>query len=208
MTQTVTGLFDTYQQAAAAVGRLESAGIPHGDISIVASNAEDSWTTQNGPNADQTTTTGAGTGATAGVVIGGGAGLLAGLGLMAIPGIGPVVAAGWLVSTLAGAGVGAAAGGLLGSLVGSGVSEEHAHVYAEGVRRGGSLVTARVPDDKAVVARSILTQGNAVDPTARRAAYEQEGWTGFDQNAPVYTRDEIERERLRYTNNTGSTLAS
>src|SRR5439155_20856442 len=87
--------------------------------------------------------TAAGTGASIGTVVGGGAGLLAGLGMLEIPGIGPVVAAGWLVSTAAGAAAGAAAGGLIGSLTGAGVSKEHAHIYAEGVRRGGSLVTAR-----------------------------------------------------------------
>ncbi len=196
MTETITGLFDTYQHASEAVGRLESAGVPHSDISIVASNADDTW--QGTDRADQTTTTGAGTGATAGTVLGGGAGLLAGLGMLAIPGVGPVVAAGWLVATITGAGVGAAAGGLLGSLTGHGVQDEHAHVYAEGVRRGGSLVTARVADDKVTTARSILTTGNAVDPTARRAAYQQQGWTGFDDKAPAYTRDEVAQERLRY----------
>src|SRR6185437_13482826 len=94
---------------------------------------------------------GAGTGATTGAVLGGGAGLLAGLGMLAIPGVGPVVAAGWLVATLAGAGagaaVGAAAGGLVGSLTAAGVPEREAHVYAEGVRRGSSLVTVRAGPD-------------------------------------------------------------
>jgi hypothetical protein len=67
---------------------------------------------------------------------------------MAIPGVGPVVAAGWLAATTLGAVTGAvacgAAGGLIGALTDSGVPEEHAHVYAEGVRRGGTLVTARL----------------------------------------------------------------
>jgi hypothetical protein len=65
--------------------------------------------------------------------VGGAVGLLAGLGLLAIPGIGPVVAAGWLVSTAAGAAAGGATGGLIGALTQAGVSEEDAHVYAEGV---------------------------------------------------------------------------
>jgi hypothetical protein len=79
-------------------------------------------------------------------VVGGGAGLLAGLGLLAIPGLGPVVAAGWLASTALGAVVGGTAGGLIGALTAAGVSKEDAQVYAEGIRRGGTLVTARVPD--------------------------------------------------------------
>ena len=72
--------------------------------------------------------------------------MLAGLGLLAIPGLGPVVAAGWLASTALGAAVGGAAGGLIGALTAAGVSKEDADIYAEGIRRGGTLVTARVPD--------------------------------------------------------------
>jgi hypothetical protein len=68
--------------------------------------------------------------------------LLAGLGLLAIPGLGPVVAAGWLASTALGAVAGGAAGGLIGALTAAGVSQEDAHVSAEGIRRGGTLVTA------------------------------------------------------------------
>src|SRR3954469_13886583 len=155
MSIVVTRLFDTYEQAAQAVAELESSGVPHSDISIVANNAEGrlgdssrSTITSSAADVDRDhdAGTGAGTGATIGTVLGGGAGLLAGLGMLAIPGVGPVVAAGWLIATLAGAGVGAAAGGLLGSLTGAGVSEQEAHVYAEGVRRGGTLVTVRTSE--------------------------------------------------------------
>ena len=66
--------------------------------------------------------------------------------MLAIPGLGPVVAAGSLVSTLVGAGAGAAIGGLAGSLAEAGVDERDAHLYAEGVRRGGALVTVRTTD--------------------------------------------------------------
>lgn len=192
MTQTLTGLFDTYEDASRAVSSLEGLGVPHGDVSIVSNNAHDRWSSNDDRVTDSSTA--AGTGATAGTVLGGGAGLLAGLGLLAIPGVGPVVAAGWLVATLTGAGVGAAAGGLLGGLTGAGVSHEDAHVYAEGVRRGGTLVTARVADDKAASARSVLQQG-AVDPAQRRTAYQAGGWKGYDADAPAYTADQIERER-------------
>ena len=75
------------------------------------------------------------------------AGLLAGLGMLAISGLGPVVAAGWLVSTAALAVTGGAAGGLIGSLTQHGVDEDEDNAYAEGVRRGGTLVTARVPEE-------------------------------------------------------------
>src|SRR5205085_5078419 len=137
---------------------------PHSDISIVANNA-DSWYSDKAPgkridrdgDGVDDRAEGAGTGAGIGAGIGGAAGLLAGLGLLAIPGVGPVVAAGWLVATAAGAATGAvvggAAGGLVGSLTGAGVPENDAHFYAEGVRRGGTLVTARVDDARASAAR-------------------------------------------------------
>src|SRR5258708_815427 len=140
MSTIITRLFDTYEHASLAVTELETAGIPHSAISLVANNADDRYTSVVPTSHTSDAGTAAGTGATIGTVLGGGAGLLAGLGMLAIPGIGPVVAAGWLVATAVGAGVGAASGGLIGSLVGAGVSENEAHVYAEGVRRGGTLV--------------------------------------------------------------------
>src|SRR6186713_3756678 len=89
----------------------------------------------------------AGAGAGVGAAVGGTAGLLTGLGLMAIPGVGPVVAAGWLVAALTGAAAGGATGGIIGALSQqAGVSDEEANVYAEGLRRGGALVSAKVDD--------------------------------------------------------------
>lgn len=140
--QTIIRLYDNPADAVEVVQQLEAAGVPHSDISLVSNDAEGlhnnvrpmgtaTGLTLGDP--DQGAATGAGTGASLGTALGGGAGLLAGIGALAIPGIGPIVAAGWLVAVLTGAGVGAAAGGLLGSLTGAGVSEADAHVHAEGV---------------------------------------------------------------------------
>lgn len=196
--RTITGLFDTHSEARQAVTALEAAGIPSKDISIVARQVEPQGETET------RAAEGAGTGAGLGAVAGGGVGLLTGLGVMAIPGVGPVVAAGWLAATAAGAVAGAvaggAAGGLLGSLVEAGISEEHAHVYAEGVRRGGSLVVAKVDESKVDAANSILSQQGYVDPVQRRRAYEEGGWRRFDDTSAPYTNEEIEAERLRYRN--------
>ena len=74
---------------------------------------------------------------------GGGAGLLAGLGMLALPGIGPVIAAGWLATAIAGAVADGAAGGVIGALVEAGVSQKDAALYVEGVRRGGTLIAIR-----------------------------------------------------------------
>ena len=144
-TRTIVGLYDSYDQAVQTVRDLEAAHIPDTDISIVAHRSDAHDVPSKSAHG---ATTGAGTGATAGAAIGGGVGLLAGLGMLAIPGVGPVVAAGWLVATAVGAVAGAAAGGATGGLIGlltsAGVTKEHANFYAEAIRRGGSLVIARV----------------------------------------------------------------
>jgi len=196
MKKTATGLFDDYSDARAAVSALEAKGIPSDDISIVSNNVDERQT------GDTNAAEGAGTGAGIGAAVGGVGGLLTGLGIMAIPGVGPVVAAGWLAATAAGAAAGAVAGGAAGGIIGamteSGVPEEHAHVYAEGVRRGGTLVTARVEENLYAEAEAVLRQSNWVDPVERRAAYTEQGWTRFDETLDPYGPAEIEQERLRY----------
>lgn len=182
-TQTLSALYDRYADAEAAVTKLEAAGVPHADISLV-SNKADTGTGTTGDTGDHAAT-GAGTGATLGSLLGGGAGLLAGLGLMAIPGVGPVVAAGWLVATLTGAGIGAAAGGLAGSLTGAGVSETDAHAYAEGVRRGGTLLTVKSDEARAGTVMGILDEHGAIDLDERAESWTRDGWTG---SATVGTR--------------------
>jgi hypothetical protein len=197
--RTVTGLFDNYDDASDAVGELEASGIPHSDISIIANNSLD-WYDRDHSEAAEDAAGGAGIGA----VVGGAGGLLTGLGIMAIPGVGPVVAAGWLAATavgaVAGAAVGGAAGGIIGALTDSGVPESDAHVYAEGVRRGGTLVTAKVDDQLVSDAERILRQSTSVDLAERRRDYEAGGWTGFDADAEDYTPDEVQRERARAAN--------
>ncbi|WP_018902397.1 general stress protein [Rhizobium sp. 2MFCol3.1] len=196
--RTVTQLYDSYDDARSAVKALENAGVPSDDISIVTSNASGIDVEGQGSRAAE----GAGTGAGVGAVAGGAGGLLTGLGMLAIPGVGPVVAAGWLAATAAGAVAGAVAGGAVGGIVGAmvseGVPEDEANFYAEGIRRGGSVVTARVEESKIASAQSILSQSHPVDYASRRANYEEQGWNSFDENAEPYSADQIEAERSRY----------
>ncbi len=199
MSTTVTRLYDNYSDARGAVEELEQIGVPHSNIGIVASNADHAHGEHTKAAQD------AGAGAGIGAAVGGVGGLLAGLGMLAIPGLGPVVAAGWLASTALGAGVGLVAGGAAGGLIGAlqkeGVSERDAHVYSEGVRRGGSLVSAKVDDEMVSEVEAILDRHNPVDPQARGRAYAETGWTRFDESAPPYDAAQIARERSLYARN-------
>ena len=209
MSRTISRLFTTHTEALAAVSELERASVSHNDISLVASNA-DNWHDGHRHHTadlddDNETAEGAAEGATTGGLIGAGGGLLAGLGMLAIPGLGPVVAAGWLVSTVvgavAGAAAGAATGGLLGALKDAGHSDEDAHVFAEGVRRGGTLVSVKAKDEDAARIDTILNQHQGVDAVARGSDYRADGWSRFDAGAAPYTADEVVRERQRYAEN-------
>jgi hypothetical protein len=201
MTVTISRLYDNYSDAQAAVRGLEAAGVPHSDISIVANNS-DSWFSaekkvdRDGDGVDDRAE-GAGTGAGIGAGLGGAAGLLAGLGLLAIPGLGPVVAAGWLASTAVGAAAGAATGGIVGALTEAGVSKEDAPLYAEGVRRGGTLVSARVPDADRARLDTILGK-SAVNLRDRSAAWQKAGWKTFDPASKPYGADDVRKERQLY----------
>jgi hypothetical protein len=210
VTITISRLYDDYATAKSVVNELESAGIPSGDISIIASNAENWYSSattsdrvkkvdRDNDDVDDRAE-GAATGAGIGVVAGGLAGLLAGLGLIAIPGLGPVVAAGWLASTAAVGAAGGVAGGIIGALTEAGVSDEDAQLYAEGLRRGGALLTARVSESDRARIEAIMDR-SAVNVRQRRDAYRQAGWNSFDPKAPAYTPDQVRRERDLYRRN-------
>ena len=205
MTVTISRLYNSYAEAQQAVRSLEAAGVTHNDISIIASNA-DNWYKDNGkpstfPDRDldgkDDRAEAAGTGAGLGAAAGGTAGLLAGLGLMAIPGVGPVVAAGWLVATLAGAAAGAATGGILGALTQAGISDDDAQVYAEGLRRGGAVVSARVNDVDGSRLQAVMDRSSVRLPD-RATAYRKSGWQTFDPKASPYTADQVKKERQMY----------
>lgn len=203
MAKNVVGLFDTRQDAEAAVRALRDAGFPGADISFVAGNARGEYgdvdrygttTGETGTEAEE----GAGIGATGGAVLGGLAGLLVGLGVLTIPGVGPAVVGGGLATTLGatalGAGIGAAAGGLLGALVGAGVPEEDAHVYAESVRRGGALVMVQVANDEdANRVADIMDRYNVVDIDERARTYREGGWDRFDESSEPYMANDSAR---------------
>ena len=206
MTMTISRLYNNYPDAEAAIKALETAGVKHGDISVLASNADEWYKGNSGKpgtfpdrnlNNKDDRTEAAGAGAGMGAVAGGAVGVLAGLGLMAIPGVGPIVAAGWLVSTLAGAAAGGAAGGVIGALTQAGVGKDEANIYAEGLRRGGAVVSARVVDADAARLRTVMDR-SAIQVTDRAADYRKSGWKTFDPSASPYTADQVRKERSQY----------
>jgi hypothetical protein len=151
--KTITAFFDSFADASDAVRRLESAGVSHSDISIVASNQD-----RDPSDGDD------------------GTGLLGGLNVIAVPGLGPVVGAGWLVSPLVGAGAGAVTGGLVGTMLDAGVPEQDARAYEEGVRRGGALVAVRAGENEADRIVDILDSEGTVDFEDRQNLWRSEGW--------------------------------
>lgn len=184
MRRTLTAFFDDYDEAAATVRRLQDCGISYRDISLLANAAGYDGARHHivpqGSTDDGSA--GAASGAAAGGAIGSGLGLLAGLGLITVPGLGPVVAAGWLVAALTGAAAGAATGGLVGILVGEGLGDEEADIYAAGLKRGGSLVVARVDVADYDKARAVLEASPGQDLAARTSAPHGTGW--HDAAAP------------------------
>ena len=189
--RTLSKIYDTYGQARQAVADLNAAGVSDSKISLVANKHVSA------EYDDVDEHEGAATGASIGAAVGGAGGLLAGLGIMAIPGIGPVVAVGWLASTLVGALAGAATGGIVGALVDAGVSKEDAEVYSEAIRRGGTLVTVQADDNQVSTVEAVLNRHQPIDPMRRRDEYRRAGWKGYDPSAKPYDLSEAERERIR-----------
>jgi hypothetical protein len=183
--QTIIGQFDSYEHAAAAVHALHEAGIAQTDISFVANTPPDFEPDEVGE--------GATTGAEVGAGLGAAGGLLAGLGIISIPGLGPVVAAGWLFATaigaFAGAGVGAATGGLIGALTSAGVPETEAKALAEKLERGGAIVSARVDEAHAGPAAAILRHAEGIEAVPEGEEIESAAQQVPDGGPPPPRRD-------------------
>lgn len=192
MAKAVVGLFDDRASAGRAVRDLQAMGFGRDDISVAlrdrGDQAEINKHLETGDPAG-----GAGVGATGGTLLGGLAGLLVGIGALAIPGIGPVLAIGPLSAaigtgaaaagaTALGAGIGAAAGGIVGALVGMGVPKEDAEFYAEGVKRGGILVTVRTDDNRADDVSRLMRDAGSIDVDTERRTWRDQGWDRFDES--------------------------
>jgi uncharacterized protein (TIGR02271 family) len=194
---TVVGLFNTPQEAESAIRDLQSAGIPREDISLIARNTSGEYSGRGDETVSGTGThdkSSVGQHVAGGAIFGGIGGLLLGIAGLAIPGIGPVVAAGPIAAALTtagiGAGIGAASGGIIGAIRNAGVPEEEAHLYAEGIRRGGTLVTVHTDHANASRVEEILNSHGAVDVDERGREFRQSGWNRFDESAEPYRLDD------------------
>jgi hypothetical protein len=167
----VFGIYATRAQAEHAVDALMKAGFTNSDISVL---LPDSASTRDLAHEKHTKAPeGATTGVAAGGVVGGTLGLLVGIGALAIPGLGPFIAAGPIMATLAGLGAGGAVGGLIGALAGMGVPEYEAKRYAGRVKDGGVLLSAHCDTAQEITtAKEVLKRTGAEDISS---AGEQKG---------------------------------
>lgn len=115
-----------------------------------------------------------------GALIGGLGGLLVGLGALAIPGVGPIVAAGPILTAITGAGLGAVTGGIVGAMVDLGIPDEEAHLYAEGVRRGLNMVAVQTPESRVDQAKLIMDRAGLVNLEQHVGEWRENGWNRFD----------------------------
>jgi uncharacterized protein (TIGR02271 family) len=178
--------------ASAVVNDLVNAGFHRNSISLIANDADQRYASQVDQDVEMDDTA---KGAGIGAAIGGLGGLLLGLGALAIPGIGPVVAAGPIVAALTGAGIGAVTGGIIGALVDLGIPEESAHVYAESVRRGNILVAAQVADDRVDAATRIMEREGLIDIERESTSWRSSGWSRFD-DSDSYSSSTIDQRRM------------
>ena len=158
----VIGLVTTTTQAEQIVADLQRAGFGNNDISVLMpdENATRDFAHEKNTKAPE----GSAVGATAGGTLGGALGLLAGIGALAIPGLGPFIAAGPIMATLSGAAAGAALGGLTGALVGLGIPEIEAKQYESKVKGGNVLISVHTDkDEDRATAKRILESSGARD---------------------------------------------
>jgi len=162
MKQAVYGVANTLEQANAIVERLQSTGFLDDDISVLLPDKDGTRDFAHEKNTKAPE--GATAGGVAGLGVGGAVGLLAGVGALAIPGVGPFIAAGPIMGALSGAALGGATGGIIGGLVGLGIPEFEAKQYEGKVRAGNILISVHTEDSKARSrAKEILATAGAKD---------------------------------------------
>jgi hypothetical protein len=175
-------IFPSRTEAERAVSDLSAAGFSNQDISVLMADKTGTreFAAEKNTKAPEGTTAGAGIGGT----VGGTIGLLAGIGAIAIPGVGPLIAAGPIMATLAGVGVGGAVGGMVGALVGMGIPEYEAKRYEGRVKDGGILISVHCDSSEEVSrAKDVLKRAGGDDVASageKSVSTHTAGTTGRD----------------------------
>ncbi len=200
-------IFPTRAAAESAVDRLVAAGFSNQDVSVLMSDNDSAreFATEKNTKAPEGTATGVGVGG----VVGGTLGLLAGIGALAIPGVGPLIAAGPIMGALAGLGVGGAVGGLVGALVGMGIPEYEAKRYEGRVKDGGILVSVHCDTSEEISrAKDVLKQAGGEDIASSGEKAVSTHTVGTDKNYVEAKRVDTTSDRT-YTRDvtTGTTVA-
>jgi hypothetical protein len=182
MAKTVVGLLENPEEARKVIEELRHSGFRKKDIGLVVSDV---------PEEFKAVMKDMGKGAAIGAL----AGLVLAATTTIVPGFGPLLVAGPAAALVAGAAYGGLAGSIIGGLISKGVPKDHAHAYAEGVRRGGALVTVRAENDEQIErAVEIMQRHGAVKIEERMRQWKSKGWSGrFDEKAPARARPEEPR---------------
>lgn len=183
---TVVGVYQDMAEAQKVVGALKEANYSNEQISVVAANTDDRYGAYiNGNTVYQDEDVSGSEGAVVGGIEGGLIGLTLGLGVLLIPGIGPIVAMGPLLAGLVGAGVGAVTGGVTASLIDLGVPEEKAPLYDQAIHEGNTLVAVSgLNHDQIDNVEDIMNVFDVVNIDERSEYWTTQGWTGQDPNIP------------------------
>ncbi len=194
------GIYPSNAAAEAAVDQLVAAGFSNQDVSVLMADRQGSkdFAAEKNTKAPEGATTGAGVGG----AVGGTLGLLAGIGALAIPGVGPLIAAGPIMGALAGLGVGGAVGGLVGALVGLGIPEYEAKRYEGRVKDGGVLLSVHCDSSEEVSrAKDILKATGADDISSSGEKSVSTHGVDTDRQAADRARGrEVETERIGVSN--------
>lgn len=206
--RTLIAVYDDIDTARHVIEELRGANYDPADISLVISDPEGQYSNylNNEPVHSDAHDVSAGEGATFGALMGGLTGLGVSIAALAIPGVGPVIAAGPLLSAILGGTIGAAAGAATGSIVAGlvdlGVPEDEAGIYAESVRRGGAMVIVRTRDDTTDNAAAVMRGHDPIDLDESARHWRERGWdtfnekSGIDNPLPPDARDLYRPDRI------------
>ena len=176
MGKVIAGFFRTQVEGERARTALYEAGFTQDEVSYMASDNRPHELPKVGPALEDS---GSESEAASDAFVGGMVGLAAGAILMVLPGIGPLIAMGPIAGAIGGMTAGVAAGGIIGLLKDHGISEDEAEFYAEGIHRGGALITVHgVDEDREKTARKIMDDRGAIEVEELADEWHESGWSG------------------------------